>query len=148
MDGADGRGVNVKPQAAGRPVPRGNPAWFLAVGGTATCVHWAVAVSLVEYTASRPLTANVLGWLAAVCISFVGHHRWSFRSHGATPASAACRFLLVSAVGFAVNQSAYAVLLSFTSVSYAVLLGSVLAAVAAATYVASRRWVFRPRSMD
>lgn len=127
-------------------MPHGSPAWFLAVGGAATFVHWAVVVSLVEYTGSRPLTANIAGWVAAVCVSFVGHHRLSFRGHGAPAAAAASRFLLVSAVGFAVNQSAYAALLSFTSQSYAVLLGAVLAAVAGATYIASRWWVFKRRA--
>jgi hypothetical protein len=38
------------------------------------------------------------------------------------------------------------VLLSFSSASYAVLLGAVLAVVAAATYIASRWWVFTRRS--
>lgn len=134
-----------EPQPTFASVPHASPAWFLAVGSTATLVHWAVVVSLVEYTASRPLAANVAGWVAAVCVSFVGHHRLSFRGHGAPAASAASRFLLVAAISFAVNQSAYTVLLSFTSQSYAVLLGTVLVAVAAATYVASRWWVFKHR---
>lgn len=118
-------------------------AWFVAVGGTSTLVHWTVVVSLVESVSARPLAANVAGWLAAVCVSFAGHHRLSFRGHGAPAASAAWRFLVVSAVGFAVNQIAYAALLSATSQSYALLLGAVLAGVATATYAASRWWVFK-----
>ena len=140
MDEADSQGG--KRQVSIGPLPLATPAWFLAVGGTATLVHWAVVVSLVEYTASRPLTANVVGWVAAVSVSFVGHHRLSFRGHGAPVAATAWRFLLVSAAGFAVNQAAYAVLLSFTSKSYDLLLGAVLAVVAVGTYVASRWWVF------
>lgn len=133
-------------QVRSGPLPHATAAWFLAVGGTATLVHWAVVVLLVEYTAARPLTSNVIGWVAAVSVSFVGHHRLSFRGHGAPVAAAAGRFLLVSAAGFAVNQAAYAVLLSFSSASYALLLGAVLAVVAAATYIASRWWVFTRRS--
>ncbi len=135
-----------EPQVRSGPLPRANAAWFLAVGVTATLVHWAVVVSLVECTAARPLTANVVGWVAAASVSFVGHHKLSFRGHGAPVAAAAWRFLLVSAAGFSVNQAAYAVLLSFTSKSYALLLGAVLAVVAVATYIASRWWVFTRRS--
>lgn len=140
MDEANSQGG--EPQLRSGPVPHAAPAWFLAVGVTATLVHWAVVVSLVEYTAARPLTSNVVGWLAAVSVSFVGHHKLSFRGHDAPVDAAAWRFLLVSAAGFSVNQATYAVLLSFTSKSYALLLGAVLAVVAVGTYVASRWWVF------
>ncbi len=118
-------------------------AWFVAVGAASTFVHWGVVVSLVESVSALPLVANVAGWLAAVCVSFAGHHRLSFRGHGVPAASAAWRFLVVSAGGFAVNQIAYAALLSATSQSYALLLGAVLAGVAAASYAASRWWVFK-----
>jgi putative flippase GtrA len=144
MDEANSQGG--KPEVRSGPLPHAAPAWFLAVGVTATLVHWAVVVSLVEGTAAQPLSSNVVGWVAAVSVSFVGHHKLSFRGHGAPVAAAAWRFLLVSGAGFSVNQAAYAVLLSLTSKSYALLLGAVLAVVAVATYVASRWWVFTRRS--
>jgi len=121
------------------------PAWFVAVGGAATLAHWAVVVMLVEWGAVRPLSANVAGWLVAFGISFAGHHRLSFRGHATPALAAARRFFVVSATAFALNQAAYAVLLAKTSLSYALLLGVVLATVAAATYVASRWWAFRHR---
>ena len=133
-------------QPPGLPGPRiHGAAWFLVVGGTATLVHWAAVVALVEWAAVRPLAANVGGWLAAFGVSFAGHHRLSFRGHATPALAAARRFFVVSAAGFALNQAAYAVLLAKTSLSYALLLGVVLASVAAATYVASRWWAFRHR---
>jgi putative flippase GtrA len=117
-------------------------AWFLAVGGAATLVHWGVVVALVESVAARPLLANVAGWGVAFCVSFYGHHKLSFRGHHAPAAAAARRFFIVSAGGFVLNQGAYAVLLTKTELSYALLLGGVLAGVSLATYVASRWWVF------
>ena len=119
--------------------------WFLAVGGAATLVHWAVVVALVEGITARPLPANVAGWLVAFCVSFLGHHKLSFRGHQAPAAAAAWRFFIVSASGFMLNQLAYAVLLAKTDLSYALLLGLVLAGVSLATYVASRWWVFSHR---
>jgi putative flippase GtrA len=117
-------------------------AWFLVVGGVASMVHWGVVVAMVEGTGARPLPANVVGWLVAVGVSFLGHHRLSFRGHPAPAAAAARRFVVVSACGFMLNQGAYAVLLATSGLSYALLLGLVLAGVALASYAASRWWVF------
>lgn len=120
-------------------------AWFLAVGGAATLLHWVVVVALVEGAALRPLPANVAGWLVAFCVSFFGHHKLSFAGHQAATATAAWRFFVVSASGFLLNQLAYALLLSKTDLSYALLLGLVLAGVSLATYGTSRWWVFIQR---
>jgi putative flippase GtrA len=120
-------------------------AWFLAVGGAATLVHWGVVVALVESLAVRPLLANVAGWALAFCVSFYGHHKLSFRGHQAPAAAAARRFFIVSAGAFMLNQGAYAVLLAQSNLSYALLLGLVLTGVALATYAASRWWVFGGR---
>lgn len=127
------------------PPRRCSSTWFLAVGGLASLVHWTVVVALVEVDAARPLAANVAGWVVAFGISFAGHHLLSFRGHDTPAMLAARRFFVVSATGFVLNQAAYAVLISKTSVSYALLLVAVLAGVAAATYVASRWWAFRRR---
>jgi putative flippase GtrA len=86
--------------------------------------------------------ANVLGWLVALTVSFVGHDRLTFRGHGAARGAAAARFFVVSAAGFALNESAYAVLLEWTTHRYDLLLAIVLLAVAALTYLLSRRWAF------
>lgn len=125
--------------------PSRRAVWFLAVGGAATLVHWGVVVVLVEGVAARPLLANVAGWLVAFCVSFHGHHKLSFRGHDAPAVAAARRFCVVSAVGFVLNQLAYAVLLTTSDLSYALLLGLVLAGVSLATYAASRWWVFSQR---
>src|SRR6188474_2215327 len=86
--------------------------WFVAVGTAAAAVHFAVVVLLVELRGWRPLVANPLGWLVAFGVSFVGHHRLTFANSGARTGRAAGRFLAVSAMGFAVNEAAYASLLA------------------------------------
>ena len=57
---------------------------------------------------------------------------------------AACdrRFFAISAGGFAVNESAYALLLHWTTLRYDLLLAAVLVGVAGLTYVLSRHWAF------
>jgi putative flippase GtrA len=116
--------------------------WFVTVGAAAAAVHFAVVVLLVELRGWRPLVANPLGWLVAFGVSFVGHHRLTFANSGARTGRAAGRFLAVSAMGFAVNEAAYASLLAHGALGYRLGLGSVLVAVAALTYWASRRWAF------
>ena len=77
---------------------------FVAVGCAAAATHWAVAVGCVELAAAAPLVANLVGWLVAFAVSFIGHYRLTFR-HSRIPWTIAIRrFFLVSAAGFLVNE--------------------------------------------
>ena len=116
--------------------------WFIGVGCVAAAVHWAVVVALVEHASWRPLLANLVGWLVALSVSFAGHHRLSFRGHGTPLVTSAARFFVVSAAGFAVNETAYAVLLHASAVRYDLLLAALLVAVAFVSYWLSRHWAF------
>jgi putative flippase GtrA len=121
---------------------RGRLAWFVVVGCTAAMVHWGVVVLLVEHAGWRPLLANVIGWLVAFTVSFSGHHRWTFRDHGAPVRRSALRFFLVSAAGFSINEFSYAILLQWSGMRYDLVLAVVLVAVAVLTYLLSRHWAF------
>lgn len=120
--------------------------WFVLVGCMAAATHWLVAVGCVENLHVAPLVANLIGWLTAVTVSFAGHFRLTFRHQVGAIWPAAWRFFIVSALGFLVNESAYAFLLKNTAVSYEILLFCVLVAVAAFTFVLSRSWAFRNNS--
>lgn len=116
---------------------------FIAVGCAAAATHWGVAVACVEGLGAAPLLANLLGWLVAFVVSFSGHYRLTFR-HSKTPWTIAVRrFFFISAVGFIINESAYAWLLRVTPVPYDVLLALILIALAVATFITSRLWAFR-----
>lgn len=128
------------------PSTRRRIGWFVAVGCGAAAVHWGVVVWLVSHATWLPLVANVLGWLVAFCVSFAGHHLVTFRGHGTRAGSAAARFFIVSAAGFAVNEVSYALLLGWTGQRYDLLLAVVLLTVAVATYLLGRHWVFLRRA--
>ena len=115
---------------------------FIAVGCAAAAVHWLIVVGLVGNLQWRPLVANVIGWLVAFGVSFGGHHALTFRGHGLHWLLAARRFFIVSAVGFVINESSYAVLRGATGVRFDVLLALVIAAVAVLTYLLGRHWAF------
>jgi putative flippase GtrA len=129
-------GGGARGRAAGRI------GWFVLVGCGAAAVHWGVVVALVGRAGWHPLLANVLGWLVAFVFSYSGHLRLTFRRSGAPVASSAPRFFLVSALGFAVNEASYALLLASSAWRYDLLLGIVLVAVAVFTYLVSRDWAF------
>jgi putative flippase GtrA len=101
-----------------------------------------VVVALVSQLGWLPLLANVIGWLTAFGVSFLGHHSWTFRGHGTALGTSARRFLMVSAGGFLANESAYAWLLHAGGLRYDVALAMVLVAVAIVTYLLSRHWAF------
>mgnify|MGYP000951591192 CR=1 FL=1 len=128
--------------AAAGSTPR-SAAWFVLVGCLAAAVHWAVVVGLVEGQAWPALLANVAGWLVALSVSFAGHHSLSFRGHGVPAHRSAVRFVAVSAAGFSINETAYALLLRWSGRRYDLLLALVLVCVALLTWWLSRHWVFR-----
>lgn len=121
-------------------------AWFVAVGGTAAAVHFAVVVALVEAAGWAPLAANVAGWGVAFIVSFSGQRLLTFRARATPWLRALPRFFLVSAAGFLVNEISYAVLLHVSALRYDLLLAGVLLGVAVMTYLLSSRWAFRGSS--
>lgn len=118
-------------------------AFFVAVGVTATATHWCLAVFLVEALGLPAAAANLAGWGLAFGVSFAGHYAFTFRHANAGWKSSACRFLLISASGFAVNELAYVGLLHATAWPYYLLLAVLLVAQAGLTFLVSRLWVFR-----
>ena len=118
-------------------------AWFVATGCAAALTHWAVAVLCVQKLDLAPLIANFVGWLIAFGVSFAGHYHFTFKSQRGPWPEAARRFFGVSALGFAVNELAYAYLLHATSVPYDLLLAMILIGLAILTFILGRFWAFR-----
>lgn len=123
----------------------GSPAgWFVLVGATATLVHFGVVVALVRHDVMPPLTANLVAWVVAFTLSFMGHWRLSFRSQQAPVWRSGRRFFGVSVGGFMINHAIYALLLHL-GWSYAAALLVAMAIVPILTYVVSRYWAFESR---
>lgn len=115
---------------------------FLIFGTVAFVTHFTV-VSITVPVGLHPLIANVAGFLCAFAVSFIGHDRFSFPANGTRNRRTALRrFLTVAVAAFAVNETAYWLLLRFTALDDRLALVIVLAAVAAGTYVCSKYWAF------
>jgi putative flippase GtrA len=119
------------------------PLLFVVVGSLAALTHLLTVIFIVEALDVVPLKANVIGWLCAFGVSYGGHFRLTFADHAAPPLRSILRFFLLSAAGFAINESAYALLLHVTVLPYQLLLALILVAVAGFTYLASQRWAFQ-----
>lgn len=118
---------------------------FVFVGATAALVHWLVVVLLVSSASWEPLTANVIGWLVAFNVSYTGHYFLTFRALQSGLKASLPRFFILSALGFLINESAYAILLRETTMPYEALLGMILVGVAVLTFIFSRLWAFAAR---
>ena len=115
--------------------------WFLAVGGSAAAVHFGVVLLLVSNYQTPALAANVVGFLIAFCVSFLGHHRLTFGDAAASARQSLPRFAAVAVLGFASNEVLYALLLAL-GVDYRQALLAVLLIVAGMTWLLSRHWAF------
>lgn len=102
---------------------------------------------MVEKLAITPLAANVIGWLCAFGVSYGGHYRLTFADHAAPLLRSAGRFFLLSAAGFAINESSYAILLHTSTLPYYYALVLILASVAILTYLLSQRWAFQGKAL-
>lgn len=116
--------------------------FFIAVGAAAAAVHWCVVVGLVGHLGWQPQIANVVGWLTAFPVSFMGHQRLTFSDRATPLLPTALRFFGLSAAGFAINEAAYVLLLRAGVARYDVALAAVLIGVALATFLLSRGWAF------
>jgi putative flippase GtrA len=115
---------------------------FGAVGMVATSVHILIVWVLLSNTALPILVANLLAFLTAFGISFLGNYLWTFGSPGDS-SKAIRRFLLISCSAFFVNTLLLAGILRagwFSPTTAAIVSAAVIPAI---TFVASRLWGFR-----
>jgi putative flippase GtrA len=121
---------------------------FGTVGVTATTVHVAAFVALIEVVEFAPLIANVLAFGLAVLVSFFGHWRWTFRptdgeAAALKPASRMLsKFVVVALIGLLLNSLVvYAVTDTFAlPYAYAVLL--MVSIVPLTIFLLSKFWAF------
>lgn len=116
--------------------------FFILVGSVAAATHWGIVIALVSQLGLSPLLANLLGWLCAFIVSFSGHHLLTFQQHGTYWLTALRRFFLISALGFCINETAYALLLHYSLIPYQWLLAGILVSMAFLTFILSRLWAF------
>ncbi|WP_404379831.1 GtrA family protein [Caenispirillum salinarum] len=119
---------------------------FGVVGLAATAVHYLTA--LAALSVAPPLHANVIGFLTAVAVSWIGHSRWTFRAAaadgtGAGSAARLPRFVATVVGGFSMSQGTLWLVERFDALPDALALMVAVGVVPPTTYLLNKFWVFR-----
>lgn len=115
---------------------------FVVVGLAATATHVAAAVAAREVAQLSPMAANLVGYLCAVGVSYLGNARFTFRRavwHGPQ----FVRFVVVSLAGLALTQGLTWLLVERFMWPFGAGLAVVAVATPAMSFVLQRAWAFR-----
>jgi len=115
---------------------------FGCVGVAATLTHFAVGLGLVGAGIATPFYANIIAFLTAFGVSYVGHRRFTFQST-TNHKTALPRFFAVAAGGLILNQIIVYLVVNLLDQSYILALIIVVSIVPVLIYQAGRFWVFR-----
>jgi putative flippase GtrA len=115
---------------------------FGVVGVTATATHVGIVLALVETGLLTPFWANVVAFSAALFVSYLGNHKWTFELQGGHRRHFP-RFITVAILGLAVNQGIFHVVVGVLQGDYRIALAIVVTVVPAITFVLNRFWAFR-----
>lgn len=114
---------------------------FLLVGIMATAVHASVAFLVLKVLTASLAVANLVGFCIALCVSYVGHYYFTFRS-GKGHGTSMVRFVMTALAAYLVNISVVSVLGIATDLQPELRLVAGIATMPAVTFVLSRLWVY------
>ncbi len=115
---------------------------FGIVGVSAAAVNFLMVVIIVENAQWDPLLANIVAFLLAFIVSYIGHRFWTF-NHKTHKKSSLTKFLIVAVNSFICNEGLFAILLHTTSVHYTTALIITIFVVAIITFIFSKLWAFK-----
>ncbi|MGL6029174.1 MAG: GtrA family protein [Legionella sp.] len=118
--------------------------FFVSIGASAALVHIITVLSLVTYLELSPLLANVIAFLIAFNVSYLGHRYVTFARLDNQKKLSLPHFFLVASTGGIINEGLYYLILRYTHINYLMALIMVLAMVAVYSFILSRFWACRP----
>jgi len=116
---------------------------FGIVGLCATAVHFSAVIFLVEMTTSKPLIANIVGFLIAFQISYWGHRTWTFSDTTALHRVALPKLFLVGTAGLVANESLFYVFMTVLHLPYQLALFFVLSILPLVNFTLGKIWIFK-----
>ena len=120
---------------------------FGFVGGIATLVHMLIGVTLV-HSGWPALAANLVSFVIAFVVSFMGHYGFSFSNQEKEIATSLKRFAVVACAGFVINEKLLALLIGWVPLPHIASLVVSTGVAALVTFFASRNWAFRRLHKD
>ena len=119
--------------------------FFVIIGACAALVHFLTLIVLVQYFNLLPEFANVLAFLFAFSISFIGHFRVTFYLRDVKRSwwKSLWRWFMSSLLGFSLNQALFMLgLLSFGQKYYPLIWLAVTVLVTLCTFSLAKLWAF------
>ncbi|HHT0592441.1 TPA: GtrA family protein [Legionella anisa] len=117
--------------------------YFLGIGGAAAFVHLFTVFNLVKFMHVQALVANVLAFLIAFNVSFLGHKYLTFSQLRDEKNLSLPHFFLVAASAGIINEMLYFLLLRYTTLNYLFALFLVLGFVSVYSFLISKFWACR-----
>lgn len=117
--------------------------YFTGIGASAAIVHLFIVFNLVNFLNLQPLVTNVIAFLIAFNISYLGHKYFTFSQLQDEKQLSFPHFFLVASSAGLLNETLYFILLRYTTLNYMVALIFVLGIVAVYNYILSRFWACR-----
>ncbi len=114
---------------------------FGLVGGLATLTHVLVAITVRALFQAPPQAANLVGFAAAVVLSYLGHARFTFGVDTQSGAQA-WRFVMLSGLSLLLSSGAVWMITDRLGYPFPLAMAAVTVLVPVGSYVAMRFWVF------
>ena len=120
---------------------------FSLTGGLSTAVHFAMVAILVSFMRFLPPHANIIAFLLAFGVSYIGHSKYTFPSSGRTGFDPALmKFFMVAVFSFVLNEGLYIYLLkTMQQYNYLLILMIDLSIVGGITFCLCKLWAFKPK---
>jgi putative flippase GtrA len=114
---------------------------FGLVGGTGTMVHVTSAYFAYHTLAISGLSANILGFFIALCLTYVGHAYWTFGVDDKHP-QRVLRFAISSLACLGFSSAIIELVYSSWGYDYSVALLAIVIAVPPVSFLLARFWTF------
>jgi putative flippase GtrA len=115
---------------------------FLGVGGAATLIQYGILISMVELFETSALAGSTVGYLVSGVFNYTLNYYFTFTS-SAKHGLAATRFIIVAAVGLALNSSLIFLLTDVLAVFYITAQVAATAVVVIWNFIAHKHWTYR-----
>jgi len=114
---------------------------FGFVGVAATLTHYIVSIVGVEQLHLSLYLANLLGYIVAVVVSFLGHSKFTFQVNASMKLFS--KFIVVSLSALALSELLILLLESTLQLSHRISMLVVVATIPVFTFIMSRLWVYK-----
>lgn len=119
---------------------------FGIVGVSAAATHVVIGLTLVHSRILEPFNANIIAFLTAFMVSYLGHKRFTFQSKAKT-SQALPRFFIAAVLGLGLNQIIVFVCVNQLGWEYLYALAIVIMVVPATMYIFGKYWAFKERDI-